>query len=157
MLQLRHNITHTHTHIDVSHLYPFLYHCLSIWSESLISSIYRYFFLSFKVPCDFCYLLHVCVHTQLCVILCDPMELQPANTTGDLPDPGIKPMFHESPALTGRYFTTKPCGNLCGKPCGKSHITYKQYMYFACMCVCVCVVEYYSVTSNHLVLSFTTR
>ena len=79
------------------------------------------------------------MRTQLCVILCDPMGLQPArllsswnfpgkNTPGDLPDPEIKPMFSESPALTGRYFTTEPHG--------KPHIIYKQYMYSVCVYVC---------------------
>ena len=29
---------------------------------------------------------------------------------GDLPDPGIKPMSLVSPALAGRFFTTKPPG-----------------------------------------------
>ena len=29
---------------------------------------------------------------------------------GDLPDPGIKPMFLASPALAGRLFTTEPPG-----------------------------------------------
>jgi len=30
----------------------------------------------------------------------------PSPTPGDLPDPGIKPMSPESPALAGRLFTT---------------------------------------------------
>ena len=29
---------------------------------------------------------------------------------GDLPDPGIKPMFPVSPALAGGFFTTEPPG-----------------------------------------------
>ena len=29
---------------------------------------------------------------------------------GDLPDPGIEPMSHVSPALIGRFFTTEPPG-----------------------------------------------
>ena len=28
--------------------------------------------------------------------------------SGDLPNPGIKPMSHVSPALAGRFFTTEP-------------------------------------------------
>ena len=31
-------------------------------------------------------------------------------SSGDLPDPGIKPMSLESPALAGRLFTTEPPG-----------------------------------------------
>ena len=31
---------------------------------------------------------------------------------GDLPDPGIKPESPASPALTGRFFTIAPPGNL---------------------------------------------
>jgi len=31
-------------------------------------------------------------------------------TPGDLPNPGIKPMFHWSPALAGGFFTTEPPG-----------------------------------------------
>ena len=34
---------------------------------------------------------------------------------GDLPNPEIKPVSPESPALVGRFFTT-------GKPPGKSHL-----------------------------------
>ena len=32
----------------------------------------------------------------------------PFPSPGDLTDPGIKPAFPESPALTGRFFTTEP-------------------------------------------------
>ena len=34
----------------------------------------------------------------------------PFPTPGDLPDPGIKPSFLASPALSGRFFTTVPTG-----------------------------------------------
>ena len=44
----------------------------------------------------------------------------PFPTRGDLPDPGIEPIFLESPALAGGFFTTA----LPGKP--------------VCVCVCVC-------------------
>ena len=59
-----------------------------------------------------------------CVRLCDPMGcrvLCPWNfsgkntgvgchlpTPGDLPDPGIEPKSHVSPALGGVFFTTEP-------------------------------------------------
>ena len=59
---------------------------------------------------------------QSCPILCDPMggpgssvhgilqarilEWLPFPSPGDLPDPGIKPMFLTSPALAGRFFNT---------------------------------------------------
>ena len=35
--------------------------------------------------------------------------------SGDLPDPGIKPMSLASPALAGRFFTTEPPGKSCVK------------------------------------------
>ena len=62
---------------------------------------------------------------QLCPILCNPMDCSqqaplsmgfprqeywsrlPFSSPGDLPDPRIKP---SSPALAGRFFTTKPPG-----------------------------------------------
>ena len=34
----------------------------------------------------------------------------PIPTPGDLPNPGIKPSSHVSPALAGRFFTTAPPG-----------------------------------------------
>ena len=34
----------------------------------------------------------------------------PSSPPGDLPNPGIEPESPESPALAGRYFTTKPSG-----------------------------------------------
>ena len=60
-----------------------------------------------------------CLVTQLCLFLCDPMDCSPARSSvrgilqartlewvaisfsGDLPDPGIEPMF---PALAGRFY-----------------------------------------------------
>ena len=58
----------------------------------------------------------------LCRILCDPMDHQallskafsrqehwselPCPPSGDLPDPGLKPVSLRSPALAGRFFTT---------------------------------------------------
>ena len=36
----------------------------------------------------------------------------PFPTPGELPNPGIKPVFLESPALAGRYLTTAPPENL---------------------------------------------
>ena len=62
--------------------------------------------------------------TQLCLILCDPMDCSPPGSSvygilqanilkwvpfpspGDLLDPGIEPMSLRSPALAGRFFTT---------------------------------------------------
>ena len=38
----------------------------------------------------------------------------PFPTPGDLPDPGIKPVFPAPPTLAGRFFTTEPPGKaLC--------------------------------------------
>ena len=39
----------------------------------------------------------------------------PFPTPGDLPDPGLEPVFPAPPALAGRFFTTEPAGKaLCG-------------------------------------------
>ena len=35
----------------------------------------------------------------------------PFPSSGDLPDPGIKPTSPVAPALAGRFFTTEPPGN----------------------------------------------
>ena len=61
---------------------------------------------------------------QLCLTLCDPMDCSPPGSSvhgilqarvlegvampssGDLPDPGIKPASLMSPALAGGFFTT---------------------------------------------------
>ena len=65
---------------------------------------------------------------QLCLTLCNPMDSSPPAQdllsmgfsrkeywngfpflpSEDLPKPGIEPSFPVSPALTGRFFTTKP-------------------------------------------------
>ena len=39
----------------------------------------------------------------------------PLPTPGDLPDPGINPTPHESPALAGWFFTTAPPGKALGE------------------------------------------
>ena len=64
---------------------------------------------------------------QSCLTLCNPMNCSlpgsfcpwdfpgsglPCLLSGDLPDPGLKPMSFVSPALAGRFFTTA----LSGKP-----------------------------------------
>ena len=58
---------------------------------------------------------------QSCLTLCDPRDCSPLSMgfsrqeywsglpfppPGDLPDPGVKPTFLESPASTGGFFTT---------------------------------------------------
>ena len=66
----------------------------------------------------------LCSVTQSCQTLCDPVDCGPPgssahgslrqeyesrfpfSTTGDLPNPGIKPESLVSPALAGRFFTT---------------------------------------------------
>ena len=40
----------------------------------------------------------------------------PFPAPGDLPNPGIEPMFLESPALAGGFFTTQPPGKPCHHP-----------------------------------------
>ena len=78
-------------------------------------------------------LKHVCVCAkllQLCLTLCNPMDCSPPGSSvhgilqarilqwvacppsGDLPNPGIKPVSLKSPTLVGRFFTTV----LPGKP-----------------------------------------
>ena len=69
-----------------------------------------------------------CVHAQSCLTLCNPMGSSPPGSSvhgilqakimervavpspGNLPDPGIKPTYHASSALAGRFFTTVPPG-----------------------------------------------
>ena len=65
----------------------------------------------------------MCISAQLCPALCDPMDCSlptvplsmeflrqenwsglPFPTPEDLPNPAIKPMSLESPALAGRFF-----------------------------------------------------
>ena len=74
----------------------------------------------------------VCMHAQLCLTLCGPMDysLPGSSVHGILqarklewivipfsrkfPDPGIEPMFPGFPALAGRFFTPEPSGKpLC--------------------------------------------
>ena len=53
---------------------------------------------------------------QSCPTLCDPMDCGPPGfsvheilqdpSPGDLPYPGIKPVYPMSPTLAGRFFTT---------------------------------------------------
>ena len=71
--------------------------------------------------------LHGCSAAKSCLTLCDPMDYIAHQTSlsmgfsrqeywsgfpfpspGDLPDPGIEPMFH---ALAGEFFTIEPTGN----------------------------------------------
>ena len=75
--------------------------------------------------------MYACSVAKLCLTLLQPCELQPARLLcpwnfsrqeykrgipfpppGELPDPGIKPMYPTSPALTGRFFTTEPSEKL---------------------------------------------
>ena len=86
-------------------------------SDSEHCDFYDYDFL------DLC----VCLVTQSYLTLCDPMDCSspgssvygisqarilelPVPSPADLPDPGIEPMSLASPALAGRFFTTKPPG-----------------------------------------------
>ena len=69
-----------------------------------------------------------CVHAQLCLTLCEPMDCSPPGssvhgisqakilervailTPGDLPNIGIKPASLASLALADRFFTSAPPG-----------------------------------------------
>ena len=75
--------------------------------------------------------------TQSCLILCDSMDCSlpgssvhgifqarrldglPFPSPGDLPDPGIEPMFPLSPVLGSKFFTTVPPGKPGGV--GRNH------------------------------------
>ena len=79
----------------------------------------------------FCSSMCVCAKLlQLCLTLCNPMDYSPPGSSvhgilqarilqwvacppsGDLPNPGIKPVSLKSPTFVGRFFTTV----LSGKP-----------------------------------------
>ena len=70
--------------------------------------------------------LHACVHDQLCLTPCDPLDCThqtplfmefsrqehwsgvPFPALGDLPDPGMELKSSASPALASRFFITAP-------------------------------------------------
>ena len=60
------------------------------------------------------YYYFICVHAQLCPVLCDSMEFSrqeywsglPFPSPGDCPDPGMEPVSLASSALAGGFFTT---------------------------------------------------
>ena len=70
----------------------------------------------------------VCLVTELCLTLCDPMDCSPqaplfmgfsrqeywsglpCPPLGDLPNSGIKPASLVTPALTSEFFATEPLG-----------------------------------------------
>ena len=69
--------------------------------------------------------LNMCMHSRLCLTLCDPMDGSPPHssdflqkyrsrlpfpTPENLPNPGIEPVSLASPAMAGRFFTTVPPG-----------------------------------------------
>ena len=77
-----------------------------------------------------CVCVCVCEHAQSCLALCDPMDCNLLGSSvrgifsariqervafphpGNLPNPVIKPVSPESPALAGRFFTTESPRNL---------------------------------------------
>ena len=73
---------------------------------------------------NYCVYMCVCVHAQLCPTFCDPVDYSSpvsslhgivqarildwvtSSCSKGLPNPEIKPMSPEFPALAGRFFTT---------------------------------------------------
>jgi len=86
-------------------------------------------FKSYTLQNTFCKAMCVCLVTQLCLTLCDPMDYSLPDSSvhevfqarilewvaiffsTDLPDPGIKPLSRVSPVLVGGFFTTTPPGS----------------------------------------------
>ena len=80
--------------------------------------------------------MNLCVCAQLCLTLYDSIACQaprsmefsrqeywhglPFPTPGDLPDPGIKPVFPAPPALASRFSTTEPLGKALCYRCSKT-------------------------------------
>ena len=113
-------------------------------------SLYTFLYFLYFIPCKcISYSVCVCVYTQSCLTLCDPMDYilplfatpwtvsclgplfmefsrqeywsgLPFPTLGDLPDPGIKPKSSSSPALVSRFFTTVPPGKHRESPKGST-------------------------------------
>ena len=76
-----------------------------------------------RFPCPPLSPMHACVSAKLlqsCLTPCNPVDCSPP---GDLPNPGIKPMFLMSSALAGRFFTTTPPGKppLSPRVCSNSY------------------------------------
>ena len=93
-------------------------YCDYIWGKGLKTKRVRNHFPFYSIYISYC----CCLVTKLCLILCDPMDQAvpsmefsrqeywsglPCPPPGDLPDPGIEPVF---PALAGRFFTTDSPG-----------------------------------------------
>ena len=68
--------------------------------------VYCYFLFSCYVVSD----SYMTPRTLVCQALLSMGFLR--QDTGDLPDPGVKPVFA---ALAGRFFTTEPPGKTCNK------------------------------------------
>ena len=91
-----------------------------------IISIIGYHKILGRVPCAL-YTVRG-VPARSCLTVCDPVDCSPPGSSvhgilqarilewlpfpspGDLPDPGIKPLFLASPALTGGFFTSWAAG-----------------------------------------------
>ena len=88
--------------------------------------VHSMLFFNYKDHARVCVCVCVCSVTQLCLILCDPMDCSPPRllcslgffreecwsglpypSPGDLSDPGIKLTSPGSPALVGGVFTTE--------------------------------------------------
>ena len=94
-------------------------HHYECWCKTFCVNICFQFFWVY-ICCGVC--------AQSCPTLCDPMDCSPPGssvheifqarilewvaipTLGDLPNPGIQPVFLACPALAGRFFTTVPPG-----------------------------------------------
>ena len=114
-----HHRARGHSHLLALEIY--LIKISNDWFFTFPATVYK----SFKISSQS---FTVCVHAQLCLTLCDPMDYSPPGSSchgifqarivewvaifssGDLPNPEIKLASLMSPALAGRFFTPESPG-----------------------------------------------
>ena len=110
-----HHRARGHSHLLALEIY--LIEVSSDWLFTFPATVYK----SFKISSQS---FAACVHAQLCLTLCNPMDYSPPGSSGhgifqarivdwvaifssgNLPDPGIKLASLLSPVLTGGFFTS---------------------------------------------------